>query len=421
MMDQALFYENAGISRETYDFCKEVLAQIEDRFKEIDAVSEVNQLKVMEAFRKAKVSEYHFDRSTGYGYNDNGRDTLEKVYSYVFNTEDALVRPQIASGTHAISTALFAVLRPGDEMLSIAGKPYDTLDEDIGIRECSGSLKEFGVTYAQADLTADGRFDLDAIGKKINEKTKLIHIQRSRGYDIRPSLSVDEIARAIKYVKSVKKDVIVFVDNCYGEFADVTEPTDHGADLMAGSLIKNPGGGLAESGGYIVGRHDLIELCGYRLIAPGIGREVGANMGVLRSFYQGLFLSPSVVASSMKCALFAAAVYEKLGYKVSPASDEKRNDIIQVISFGNPEDMLKFSRGIQSSSPVDSYVVPEADDMPGYDSKVVMAAGTFVSGSSIELSCDGPLRAPYLIFMQGGLTWQHCKYAIMKTVQEMKN
>lgn len=414
-------YESCGIDKETLRLGEEVLAGLKDRFDEIDKIAEYNQMKVISAFQKAKVSDYHFNTSTGYGYNDTGRDTLEEVYSYVFGTEDALVRPQIASGTHAITVALFAILRPGDEMLAISGKPYDTMDEVIGIRSCPGSLADLKVSYAQADLKADGSFDFDAIAEKINEKTKLVHIQRSKGYDPRPTLSVAQIEEAIKFVKSIKPDCVVMVDNCYGEFVDLKEPSNCGADLMAGSLIKNPGGGLAESGGYIVGRRDLIELCGYRLIAPGIGKEVGSNFGVLRSFYQGLFMSPTVVASSVKCAIFAAAMYEKLGYKVYPSSAEKRNDIIQVLEFGSPEGMLAFSKGIQSASPVDSYVVPEADDMPGYDSKVVMAAGTFVSGASIELSCDGPLREPYLIFIQGGLTWAHAKFAILKTVQEIRN
>lgn len=413
-------YEKMGIDQETIRFADEILEGLKDRFEEIDKIADYNQMKVLQAFKEHKVSDYHFNVSTGYGYNDIGRDTLEDVYATVFGAESALVRPQIASGTHAITIALFAALRPGDELLAISGKPYDTMDEVIGIRECPGSLADYGVTFKYVDLLNDGSFDKENISKMINDKTKLIHIQRSKGYSSRPTLSAAQIKDIIAFVKEIKPSAIVMVDNCYGEFVDYYEPSDCGADLMAGSLIKNPGGGLAESGGYIVGKKELIDLCGYRLIAPGIGKEVGSNFGVLRNFYQGLFLAPTVVASSVKCAIFTAAVYERLGYKVYPASSERRNDIIQVIEFGNPEGMLAFSKGIQSASPVDSYVIPEADDMPGYDSKVVMAAGTFVSGASIEISCDGPLREPYMIFMQGGLTWAHAKYAIMNTIQEMK-
>jgi cystathionine beta-lyase family protein involved in aluminum resistance len=343
------------------------------------------------------------------------------VYASVFHTEAALVRPQIVSGTHALATALFGILRPGDELLSIGGKPYDTMEEVIGIRESKGSLKEFGVTYAQAELFSDGSFDYDEIGELINERTKMILIQRSKGYQTRPSFSVGQIGEAISFIREKNPNLIVMVDNCYGEFVDIIEPSDVGADIVVGSLIKNPGGGLAEAGGYIVGRKDLIELCSYRLTAPGIGKEVGANFGVLRNFYQGLFLAPTVVASALKGAIFAATLYERLGFRVVPSADEERNDIIQAIEFGCPEGVLAFCKGIQAAAPVDSYVTPEGSDMPGYDAPVVMAAGAFVQGASIELSADGPLTEPYAVYFQGGLTWQHAKFGILRSLQEVND
>jgi cystathionine beta-lyase family protein involved in aluminum resistance len=414
-------YEKMGIKSEIYDFGEMVLEELKPRFDGIDQIAEYNQMKVLNAMQEHRVSAEHFNSSSGYGYDDAGRDTLEAVYASVFHTESALVRPQIVSGTHALATALFGVLRPGDELLSIGGKPYDTMEEVIGIRQSPGSLKEFGVTYAQAELFSDGSFDYDEISELMNERTKLILIQRSKGYQTRPSFSVGQIGEAIAFVKEKNPDVIVMVDNCYGEFVDVIEPSDVGADLVVGSLIKNPGGGLAEAGGYIVGRKDLIDLCSYRLTAPGIGKEVGANFGVLRHFYQGLFLAPTVVASALKGAIFAASLYEKLGFRVIPGAEEERNDIIQAIEFGCPEGVLAFCKGIQAAAPVDSYVTPEGSDMPGYEAPVVMAAGAFVQGASIELSADGPLSEPYAVYFQGGLTWQHAKYGILRSLQEVND
>lgn len=414
-------YEKMGIKRDIYEYGEMVLEELKPRFDGIDQIAEYNQLKVLHAMQAHKVSAGHFNASSGYGYDDAGRDTLEAVYASVFHTEAALVRPQIVSGTHALATALFGILRPGDELLSIGGKPYDTMEEVIGIRECPGSLKEFGVTYAQAELFSDGSFDYDEISDLLNEHTKMVLIQRSKGYQTRPSFSVNQIGEAISFIKEKNPKVIIMVDNCYGEFVDVIEPSDVGADLVVGSLIKNPGGGLAEIGGYIAGREELITLCSYRLTAPGIGKEVGANLGVLRNFYQGLFLAPVVVASALKGAIFAASLYEKLGFRVVPAAAEERNDIIQAIEFGAPEGVIAFCKGIQAAAPVDSYVTPEGSDMPGYDAPVIMAAGAFVQGASIELSADGPLTEPYAVYFQGGLTWQHAKYGILRSLQEVND
>ncbi|MCR5743622.1 MAG: methionine gamma-lyase family protein [Lachnospiraceae bacterium] len=414
-------YEKMGVSNDVYDYGEMIIEQIKDRFEIIDHIAEFNQMKILKAFHDNQVSDAHFNQTTGYGYDDIGRDTLEKVYASVFNTEAALVRPQIASGTNALAIVLFGILRPGDEVLSISGKPYDTLEQVIGIRQSPGSLAEFGINYVQADLFSDGSFDYDEIRDCINDKTKMIMIQRSKGYETRPSFSVRIIAEAIKFVKEIKPDVIVMVDNCYGEFVDAIEPTDVGADIMVGSLIKNPGGGLCDAGGYIVGRKDLVELCSYRMTAPGVGAEIGANFGVMKSFFQGLFMAPSVVASALKGAIFAANIYEKLGFKCVPNADEDRNDIIQAIEFGTEKGVVAFCKGIQAAAPVDSFVVPEGAPMPGYEHNVIMAAGTFVQGSSIELSADGPLTEPYAVYFQGGLTWAHAKLGILRSLQEVND
>ena len=412
-------YNELGIEDKLLDLAGEIENKLKDRFEALEETCEYNQLKVLKAFKDNRVSEAHLLGTTGYGYNDIGRDTLEKVYASVFHTEAALVRSQLISGTHAITTALNACLRPGDELLSPCGKPYDTLDKVIGISNCTGSLAEYGISYRQVDLKPDGSFDFDNIKKAINSKTKLIEIQRSRGYASRPTLSVERIGELISFCKSIKPDVICMVDNCYGEFVERIEPTDVGADLVAGSLIKNPGGGLAPIGGYIVGRANLIEACAFRLTAPGIGAEAGASLNVNRSLYQGLFLSPSVTLSALKGAIFAANLYEKQGYLCSPNATEERYDIIQEIALKEPKKLIAFCEGIQAAAPIDSFVKPEPWDMPGYDSEVVMAAGAFISGASIELSADAPMREPYSVFFQGGLTWQHAKYGILLSLQKI--
>lgn len=412
-------YASMGISSAVYDYGTEILTQLSERFAAIDEVAEYNQLKVLRAMQKNQVSEACLLGTTGYGYNDLGRDTLEAVYADVFHTEDALVRPQITCGTHALALALMSNLRPGDELLSPVGKPYDTLEEVIGIRPSKGSLAEYGVSYRQVDLLADGSFDYENIRKAINDKTKLVTIQRSKGYQTRPTLSVVRIGEMIAFVKSVKPDVICMVDNCYGEFVETLEPSDVGADMVVGSLIKNPGGGLAPIGGYIAGRKDCVENAAYRLTSPGLGKEVGASLGVLPDFYQGLFLAPTVTAGALKGAIFAANIYEKLGFSVVPNGTENRHDIIQAVTFGTPEGVIAFCEGIQAAAPVDSHVTPEPWDMPGYDAKVIMAAGAFVSGSSIELSADGPIKEPYAVYFQGGLTWQHAKFGILKSLQSL--
>ena len=380
-------------------------------------MAEYNQLKVIRAMQEHRVNAECFHFVSGYGYDDYGRDTLEKVYASVFHTEGALVRPQITCGTHALSLALGANLRPGDELLSAGGKPYDTLEEVIGIRPSNGSLAEYGVTYRQVDLLPDGSFDFEKIEKAIHEKTKMVTVQRSKGYQTRPSFSVAQIGEVIRFVKQIKPDVICMVDNCYGEFVEETEPSDVGADLVVGSLIKNPGGGLAPIGGYIAGKQSLIDSCGYRLTSPGLGREVGASLGVMQSFYQGLFLAPTVVASALKGAVLAANIYEKLGYKVVPDAVQSRHDIIQAVELGTAEAVIAFCQGIQAAAPVDSYVMPEPWAMPGYDSDVIMAAGAFVQGSSIELSADGPIKPPYAVYFQGGLTWPHAKLGILMSLE----
>ena len=412
-------YIQMGIDPNVLRYGHEIEAGLKDRFAEIDRMAEFNQLKVLHAMQEAKVSSECFNYASGYGYSDFGRDTLEQVYANVFHTEDALVRPQITCGTHALALALSANLRPGDELLSIAGKPYDTLEEVIGIRPSTGSLAEYGITYRQVDLLQDGSFDYDKIREAINEKTKLVTIQRSKGYQTRPSFSVDQIGEGIAFVKKIKPELICMVDNCYGEFVEEKEPSDVGADMVVGSLIKNPGGGLAPIGGYIAGRKDLIEQCAYRLTSPGLGKEVGASLGVMQSFYQGLFLAPTVVAGALKGAVFAANIYEKLGYPVIPNGSEPRHDIIQAVTLGTPEGVIAFCQGIQAAAPVESYVTPVPWAMPGYDSEVIMAAGAFVQGSSIELSADGPIKPPYAVYFQGGLTWEHAKFGILMSLQKL--
>lgn len=414
-------YESLGISPQVYEKGEKILSSLEKRFKEIDEIAEYNQLKVLKAMQECKVSEACLLGTTGYGYNDLGRDTLEEVYARIFGTEDALVRPQITCGTHALSLALFSNLRPGDELLSPVGKPYDTLEEVIGIRKSKGSLAEYGISYRQVDLLEDGRFDYQGIENAINEKTKMITIQRSKGYQTRPTFSVSQIGELISFVKKIKPEVICMVDNCYGEFVEKTEPSQVGADLVVGSLIKNPGGGLAPIGGYLAGTKEAIENAAYRLTSPGLGKEVGASLGILSSFYQGLFLAPTVTAGALKGAIFAANLFEQAGFKVVPNSTESRHDIIQAVTFGCAEGVIAFCEGIQKAAPVDSFVIPEPWDMPGYDSQVIMAAGAFVSGSSIELSADGPIKPPYTVYFQGGLTWNHAKFGILSAYQQVKN
>ena len=418
-IEKKAMYKQMGISEEVYEFSEKIWNSLSDRFAQIDAVSEYNQLKVIGAMQKNRVSEACLLGTTGYGYNDLGRDTLEAAYADIFHTEDALVRPQITCGTHALALALMSNLRPGDELLSPVGKPYDTLEEVIGIRESKGSLKEYGISYRQVDLLPDGSFDFEGIARAINGKTKLVTIQRSKGYQTRPTLSVERIEELITFIKERKPDVICMVDNCYGEFTEAREPSDVGADLVVGSLIKNPGGGLAPIGGYLAGKRECIENAAYRLTSPGLGKEVGASLQVLNSFYQGLFLAPSVTANALKSAIFAANIYERLGFAVVPDSVESRHDIIQAVTFGDPEGVIAFCQGIQQAAAVDGHVTPEPWDMPGYDSPVIMAAGAFVSGSSIELSADGPIKPPYAVYFQGGLTWQHGKFGIMKTLQKL--
>ncbi len=419
MTDTNSIYNQLGVSDKVLRFGQEVLAGLSDQFRHIDRVAEFNQAKVIAAMQKNRVNATHFNLSTGYGYDDEGRDNLERVYADCFGTEAALVRPQITCGTHALALALGANLLPGDELLSPVGGPYDTLEEVIGIRPSPCSLKEYGVSYRQVDLLPGGGFDYDGIRAAINEKTKLITIQRSKGYATRPSYSVEEIGKLIAFCKECKPDVLCMVDNCYGEFVETQEPTNVGADMVVGSLIKNLGGGLAPTGGYVCGRKECIERCAYRLSAPGLGREVGANLGLLTSFYQGLFLAPTVVSSAVRGAVFAAGCYEKLGFRVVPGSGETRRDIIQAVELGSREAMVAFCKGIQSAAPVDSYVTPEPWAMPGYESEVIMAAGAFVQGASIELSADGPIRPPYAVYFQGGLTWFHAKLGILMSIQKL--
>ncbi len=420
-MEYKEIYNKLGITDETLDKSEKMISDLKDRFDKIDRLCEVNQLKVIQAMQDSRVSEACLSGTTGYGYNDIGRDTLEDVYAAVFKTEAALVRPQITCGTHALAIALMGNLRPGDEILSPVGKPYDTLEEVIGIRPGRGSLSEYGITYSQVDLKSDGSFDYDGIRKAVNERTKLVTIQRSKGYQTRKTLSVDEIGELIAFIKGIRSDIICMVDNCYGEFTEYKEPSEAGADMCVGSLIKNPGGGLAPIGGYIVGTKECIENAAVRLTTPGLGKEVGASLDVLRSLYQGLFLAPSVTASALKNAIFAAKMFEDAGYAVVPDASEQRHDIIQAVTLGSPEKVIAFCRGIQSAAPVDGHVTPEPWDMPGYDAPVIMAAGAFISGSSIELSADGPIKEPYAVYFQGGLTWAHGKFGIMKAYQMVKD
>ncbi len=414
-------YEQLGIEECVYQFGHRIEKELKERFEKIDTIAEYNQLKVIRAMQKNRVSAECFQSSSGYGYDDVGRDTLEKVYADLFYGEDALVRPQITCGTHALALALMSNLRPGDELLSPVGKPYDTLEEVIGIRPSKGSLAEYGITYRQVDLLEDGGFDFEKIAAAVNEKTKVVTIQRSKGYQSRPTLSVERIGELIAFIKNIKPDVICMVDNCYGEFVEEREPLEVGADMIVGSLIKNAGGGLAPIGGYIVGKKECVENAAYRLTSPGLGKEVGASLGVIQSFYQGLFQAPVVTAGALKGAIFAANIYEKLGFFVIPNGTESRHDIIQAVTFGEPEGLIAFCEGIQAAAPVDSFVTPEPWDMPGYDAKVIMAAGAFVQGSSIELSADGPLKPPYSVYFQGGLTWYHAKLGILMSLQKLKN
>ena len=414
-------YEELGISQKVYEFGEQILEGLKDRFEKIDQRAEYNQLKVLKAMQENKVSEACLLGTTGYGYNDIGREKLESVYASVFHTEDALVRPQITCGTHALALALMSNLRPGDMLFSPVGKPYDTLEEVIGIRPSKGSLKEYGIDYTQVDLLPDGSFDFENIKKALltHKNIKLATIQRSKGYQTRPTLSVTRIGELISFIKDLRPDVICMVDNCYGEFVEEIEPTDVGADMVVGSLIKNPGGGLAPIGGYIAGKKECVENAAFRLTSPGLGKEVGASLGILPQFYQGFFLAPTVTASALKGAIFAANIYEKLGFDVVPNATEDRHDIIQAVTFRKPEGVIGFCEGIQSAAPVDSFVAPEPWDMPGYDAQVIMAAGAFISGSSIELSADGPIKEPYSVFFQGGLTWPHAKLGILKSLQRL--
>lgn len=412
-------YRELGIDEKVFAYGSKFERKLEERFREIDETAEYNQLKVIKALQKHKVSAECFMGSSGYGYNDLGRDTLEDVYASCFHGEAALVRPQITCGTHALALALMSNLRPGDELLSPVGKPYDTLEEVIGIRPSQGSLAEYGVTYRQVDLLPDGSFDFDNIKKALNDKTKLVTIQRSKGYQTRPTLSVARIGELISFIKEIKPGVICMVDNCYGEFVERREPLEVGADMIVGSLIKNPGGGLAPIGGYIVGKQECVDNASYRLTSPGLGKEVGASLGVIQSFYQGLFLAPTVVAGALKGAIFAANIYESLGFPVVPDGSESRHDIIQAVTLQSPAALVAFCKGIQAAAPVDSHVTPEPWAMPGYDDDVIMAAGAFVQGSSIELSADGPLREPYAVYFQGGLTWYHAKLGILMSLQKL--
>ena len=422
-MEQDLIYEQyrkLGLSAQVYEFGKKIEEKLKTRFEKIDQIAEYNQMKVIAAMQACRVSAECLNQVTsGYGYDDIGRDTLEAVYAECFRAEAALVRPQITCGTHALALALMSNLRPGDELLSPVGKPYDTLEEVIGIRPSRGSLAEYGITYRQVDLIDGKDFDYEGIKNALNEKTKLVTIQRSKGYATRETLSVEKIGQLISFIKSIRPDVICMVDNCYGEFVEEREPLEVGADMIVGSLIKNPGGGLAPIGGYIAGKKECIENAAYRLTSPGLGKEVGATLGLIQSFYQGLFQAPVVVAGALKGAIFAANIYEKLGFPVVPNSTESRHDIIQAVTFGSPEGVIAFCQGIQAAAPVDSYVTPEPWDMPGYDAQVIMAAGAFVQGSSIELSADGPIKPPYAVYFQGGLTWYHAKLGILMSLQKL--
>lgn len=413
-------YKELGIKENILNLANDVEEEIKPIFNEINKTCEENSLKVLQAFRKNNISDMHFNSTTGYGYGDIGRDTIEKVFAQVLGAEDSLVRSQFISGTHALTVALFAFLRPGDTMLSICGKPYDTLDSVIGIKENASSLKSFGIKYEQIDLI-DNEFNIEEISKRVKEgNIKLIEIQRSRGYSLRNSITMDKLEKVIKIIKDIDSNIIIMIDNCYCEFVGTKEPLQIGADIIVGSLIKNLGGGIAPNGAYIAGRKDLVELAAQRLTSPGQGKEVGPSLGMNKSILQGLFFAPSVVASSLKTAVFSSRMLEKLGYNPSPKYNEKRADIVQTIAFGNKEDLIKYCQGIQMGSPVDSNSIPEPWDMPGYGDQVIMAAGAFTQGSSIELSCDAPIRPPYLAFMQGGLTYEYGKLGVLKAISNMK-
>ena len=415
-----LLKEYYGLDDETFELSNEVMEDIKEQFDKIKEIREYNQYKVLRAMQRANLSDNHFNWTTGYGYNDIGREKIEEIYADVFGAEDALVRPIIVNGTHALSLCIQGIVRPGDEILSITEKPYDTLQGVIGIREEKGSLKEFGVTYQDVDFLPDGNIDLKGVKKKINERTKLVMIQRSKGYSWRKSLSIEDIKEAIDVVKSVNKDLIVMVDNCYGEFLDTKEPTEVGADIMAGSLIKNPGGGLALTGGYIAGRKDLVEMISYRLTTPGIGKECGLTFGTTRNVLQGFFMAPYITSQAVMGAIYCARMFEKLGYEVLPKYNDLRSDIIQVVRLKNAEEVIAFCQGVQAAAPVDSYVKPEPWAMPGYEDEVIMAAGAFIQGSSIELSADAPIRPPYNVYFQGGLTFDHSKMGTLKAVEYIK-
>lgn len=413
------YYFKMGICPEVSQFASRIEKEIASKFKEIDENAQINQMKVIMAMQKENISESHLNGTTGYGYDDLGRDSLERVYAHIFHTEDALVRPQITCGTHALAIALFGNLRPGDELLSPCGKPYNTLEEIIGIRASKGSLAEYNITYRQVDLIDDQYFDWDKIRESIHQKTKLVTIQRSRGYATRDSFTIEEIRKLISFIKEIKPELMVMVDNCYGEFVEPLEPTDVGADMVVGSLIKNPGGGLAPLGGYLAGKADLIENAAYRLNSPGLGKEVGATLDINRKFYQGLFMAPLITANALKTVTLASALYEQLGYEVSPKACDKRTDIIQSISLKQAEAVIAFCQGIQKGSPIDAHVTPYPAPMPGYDCDVIMAAGAFVSGSSIELSADAPMKEPYQVYLQGGLTFEHGKLGLMQSIEKL--
>ena len=411
-------YKEFGIKKEILELSQEVEKEVKVEFEKIDKIKEINSLKVLEAFQYCRLSEMHLHSSTGYGIDEIGRDKIEEIYSRIFRTEDALVRAQLISGTHALAITLFGLLRPGDTMISISGEPYDTLQTAIGIsnEESKSSLKSFGVKYEQIELV-DNDFDIATIKERVAKKNvKLIEIQRSKGYSTRKSLTINKIERVIKAIREVNKEVIIMVDNCYGEFVEEKEPTEVGADIIVGSLMKNLGAGIATSGAYIAGKKDLIELCAERLTAPGVGKEIGPSLNQNPLFLKGLFFAPSVVASSVKTAVFASRILERLGYNVSPKYNEPRADIVQTIELGNADKLVKFCQGIQMGSPIDSHVVPVPSDMGGYDDKVIMAAGTFTEGSTIELSCDGPIREPYIAYLQGGLTYEYGKLGILKAL-----
>lgn len=414
-------YEEYGINQNLENLALEVEEEVKEELKKVDIICEKNSIKVLKAFQENALSDIHFGMTTGYGYGDIGRDVIEKIYAQIFKAEDALVRSQFISGTHALTVALFSLLRPGDTMLSINGKPYDTLDEVIGIVENQSSLKAYGINYRQIDLVNNDFNDKEIQETLKREKIKLIEIQRSRGYANRKSLTLDKVERVIKKIREVDQDVIIMIDNCYCEFVGEKEPIEVGADIAVGSLIKNLGGGIAPNGAYIVGKKELVELAGERLTAPGEGKEVGPTLGMNKSILQGLFFAPSVVASSLKTAIFTSKILEKMGYQLDPKYNEERADIVQTIAFGNEKDLVKYCQGIQMGSPIDSNSIPEAWDMPGYTDKVIMAAGSFTQGSSIELSCDGPIRPPYIAFQQGGLTYPYGKLGVLKAIQNMKN